>query len=1345
MKNFLKSSKIIIFLTFISLSLSNSYSGVINFDQFYNQTLLENDIYFYTISTSNKNITNLFIDIIIYGGDVEVNITSSIPDAEITKTISVNHIIIKINKIQYVLANLTFFVKARSNSFYLLFADCEENTKSRIESLMTEKLQTGFSYLINVNPHKRDFNNEFKTIIKFNSQKFNAQKPIMTTFFILNCEIDVNQIYIDEEEKKNKVIKKYGNLFFDLVKPGETKYYNSSLEYKIKMIERDPTDYEGNLCQLFASSVEISDDNINDIIVPDNNPQQVMFSNDVKNVSYGYMHLDLKKGLMIKFYPKHIAQYTIRLYFDKTIEREKKETIIGRNVIFLTPEELSHNCKNNNISCYIRLNIVLENIKDNENPVLEFSFQMAGSNSVSYIPKRVLKTDFLLNNHSQNFYTELAYNEEGFITVNFLRGIGKVFFKIVDEEVPEENGDWRGKYSFLNNSQELFYSKKKSEIHTVGKNCEKGCYLLISIFSDFNNENQIDVNFPFSIMINTYPKYIFEFFNDDIMPIINIQNDEYVVGAVNHISSEEIILEFYSILLNSNAKQVLIDFQSDTASLYINVGNKKPSTDKCDFKFEPKGIDSIFIIQREKILEEWKKNKGNEDFTGLKGIILTLGIKTKTNNINSQNLFGFVVRLMNNTENDIYRVNSDRKALCKPKMISKDKYRCVYSIDNYYLNSKNCLLVYPIPQNKSALIKIYGKYINQADYELLPDSKLNNLIPKEGNAIISNQDYLLIKEGFGNFLVTVESDIDTTIELLSSIYFYQSSIHIDDYEPKVFFGFKNQKLNIDLPKLDYLDYMVNLRSIEGSADIYWDIDEGNKYFLEGKDDRISINTEVSKRILTFSPKGNIKENIGIIFYLNIQPRIYECNFDELILDSSSNYFYSGNDLPINYFAPIPKSFLDNDEYYEIFFSFEYFESNTKIKKYYEKMPFSIDSNIVEYDIILSAKNQPEVTVQPSNNIKGHYDPLLKTGYIKIKKSNINGPYVRNDRPYLFLVINKYGENEEYNRFSLEVTATKNEPESPISESSYQFGKLEKNQKERIYKLRADNSFKYMFIKFSCSNNNALSIEIGGKNLIKKVTEYGRSIFSVEIEKTDLMLYLKIKRANNKETEEFFTFQYMHGNNDDIIKAYKIIQSSKLNITKIPIDKKNKENKEEIQRNNVSISLNPVEKYENYNITYLIRGIDISTNNNYNIKKEDLSLKFFQKQYYLEYINPKVNENKRLIFNLDNITENVKFIQIIAQIRDNRKERLEYLSYDIYSEVDDDDDDDKKSKLFIIVISFGAFILIVVIILIVIVITYRYKNKGLIDKINKTSFSLDRDSVAQSESSEDLLLGKEYRH
>jgi hypothetical protein len=77
-------------------------------------------------------------------------------------------------------------------------------------------------------------------------------------------------------------------------------------------------------------------------------------------------------------------------------ESKKEEKIIGRNIVFLTPEELFQNCNNNNICCYIQLDITLKTIKDNENPVLEFSFQMAGTNSVSYIPKRTLKTDFFI-------------------------------------------------------------------------------------------------------------------------------------------------------------------------------------------------------------------------------------------------------------------------------------------------------------------------------------------------------------------------------------------------------------------------------------------------------------------------------------------------------------------------------------------------------------------------------------------------------------------------------------------------------------------------------------------------------------------------------------------------------------------------------------------------------------------------------------------------------------------------------------------------------------------------------------------------------------------------------------
>ena len=1345
MKFFLKNQKLFLFFIFICILFSFSSSEEIYFSKFYNQTSFKDKEIIYTINLPNdNNIIIIFIDILVYAGDVEVNV---IGNDDYQKMIIVNHIILKI-KVPTFIGVFTFSVKAKSNSYYLLFTDYDLNIN--YDSLISNELQTGFSYLLNINPNKRDYNNEVSKIIKFNLKKYNEKKPIMSYFFNLNCEIKVKRIYNDYEKIMQNNIIRYENLFHDLIMPEDIEKFDNSLEYKITIIENDPYANNRQLCQLFASSVEISEkyeENINDIIIPDNIPQLVMFSNVVKHVTYGYMHLDYEKGLMIKFFPKHIAQYRIRLYFDHQ-KRKKEEIIIGKNVIFLNSKELSDKCKNKDKGCYIQLDITLENIKDNENPVLEFSFQMIGTNSVSYISKRILKNDFLHNNDSQYYYTEIAQNEEGFITVNFLRGIGKVYYKVVEEGVSEENGDWRGKYSFPDNSKSFYYSNRKGKFDTLSKNCINGCYLLIKIFSNFNNtENITEVNFPFSIIVNSFHKNIYEYLLDDFMPVINIQKDEFVVGTVDYINDEKTILEFYSILLTSNAKQVLIDFQSDTASLYINIGNQKPSTDKYNFKYEPKGKDGIFTISEEEILEKSKKIIEYITFTGLKDIILTLGIKTNIKNSYSSNIFGFVVRLMNKTENDIYKVNSDKKALCKNKMISKEKYRCVYLIENYYISSKNFLLIYPISQNESALFKIYGKYVNKSDYSFMTESQLNDFIPNEKNAEISNQDlngdYLLINKGLGNLLVTVETNIDTTIELISSIHVFQKTFHVNNYEPKLFFGFKDRVFKFNLPYDDFPNYMVNMRCIRGSADIYWDSNHGNIYHLEGKDNRISITTEeLLDNNLNFIPKSNFTKNIGIIFYLRIQPRTYASNLDELILDSSNNYFYSGNDLPINYFASIPNSILNNNEY-EIFFSFEFIENDKKVKKYYEDIPFSIESYIVEYDIILRAKLDPDLTVQPSNEIKGNYDPLLKTGYIKITKSNIN-PYIEKERPYLFLAINKIGNNkdEKYYRYSLEVTAIKNETESPVSESSYQFGKLEKNQKERKYKLRVDNSFKYMFIKFSCSNNDALSIEVEGQILKKKVTEYGRSIYSLEIDKKTLILYLKIKRTNNKESEEYFTFQYIHGNNDNAYKEYKIMVSSKLDIKKTLIDKENKDNKEEIQRANFTISLNPVEKYENYNITYLVRGIDTSFNKNYKIKKEDLSLKFLPNQYYLEYNNPKVNDNKTLIFNFDNITENIKYIQVIAQIRDKKKERLEYLSYDIYNEEDaDDDDDDKDKKLFIMFISFGAVILIIVIILVFIVISYHCKNKGLIDIVNKTSFSLDRDSLAESESSTDILFDK----
>ena len=82
----------------------------------------------------------------------------------------------------------------------------------------------------------------------------------------------------------------------------------------------------------------------------------------------------------------------------------------------------------------------------------------------------------------------------------------------------------------------------------------------------------------------------------------------------------------------------------------------------------------------------------------------------------------------------------------------------------------------------------------------------------------------------------------------------------------------------------------------------------------------------------------------------------------------------------------------------------------------------------------------------------------------------------------------------------------------VSELSYQFGQLGRNETERKYRLRVNEKYKYMNIQFSCLED-ALSIKIEGTNNELKLVEnkYGKSFYSIENEKNKHFYDLIIKR------------------------------------------------------------------------------------------------------------------------------------------------------------------------------------------------------------------------------------------
>ena len=134
------------------------------------------------------------------------------------------------------------------------------------------------------------------------------------------------------------------------------------------------------------------------------------------------------------------------------------------------------------------------------------------------------------------------------------------------------------------------------------------------------------------------------------------------------------------------------------------------------------------------------------------------------------------------------------------------------------------------------------------------------------------------------------------------------------------------------------------------------------------------------------------------------------------------------------------------------------------------------------------------------------------------------------------------------------------------------------------------------------------------------------------------------------------------------------------------------------------------------------------------------------QYIKEYYNPNPI-NGELVFEIFNITQNLKYIQVIVQIIN--KNSIEYLSYDIYKLNESNKSNEsnesnetvsnntKNYTLLIIGIIVGSFILVIVIIMIIIIVLINKKNKFLMEQVNKISFANEEDNK-----NEDLLLGKE---
>ena len=1324
-------------------------------DIYFNQFALENkENYYYVQLSEETHVHKIFIDILTFVGDVEVIPLFQNVDYSQYRAANKIYISVKINKPQSTPV-VSFGIKALSNAYYTILVNYGRDENVEEDSLIKNELQTGIPYLITIDPTKMDSFGVANKVVTFHNEMYIDYTPVVVNFYSLNCKVDVGIVYEDEESNLIlEEIDRFEHFSHVYLASSEIKYYSEYFDFRINVTEYEPSQYRGKLCKILASGVEVTKEHkqqiTRDIIVPDNILQSVRFGGEFKHISYGYVLVDFKRDLLISFNLKHQAEYKVRLYYENK-KREKDEVIVADDVLYLNQTEWQDRCRDPTRICYIQLDITLENTKEEERPVLEVLMKSVDKErkTVSYLSKAQLKLDNLQNSLSQYYYTEIGQDDRGYINVNFFRGSGQIYARIVEANAKKEEGaDWRQQFVLPSDDRDLVIDPylRKLVFDTEDYNCENGCFLLINVFSDAKS-GSVDMtrNYPFSIYVQSYPKFI----NYRDIPVITASIDEFIIGNIDFATQgDNNIYEYFQVSLTSDGSDVVIDFQSISGNLFVNVGDQRPTIKKADFSLLQVERDTLHILTKKEILDIYKQ-KVPEAKDSLNGLSLTIGIFANGTDSLYASPYALVVRVVNGNENDIYRVNSDQKALCRTKKISgiaEEKYRCVYAIEYDFLSEFNYLFVYPSVQEKSAFFRIYASYINQSDYEMGNEDFFKLMIPNENNCDYSSKntksdflyiDYGLVKDYY--VLVSVETDKETVVELMSSLYVFNNDVTANPSTSQLFMAPSENKFTLSFPTNNMV--MANIRGIGGEAELYWESNPDNKYYLKGRDDRISITSDKSYKDhkLIINSNGKINDLVGFIFYVNYDIRNDAFNFDKLIFDKSVRYIYTDNDLPLYYYGKLSHNFEEND-YYDIFFQFDILENYyEKELTFYNDIPYSINAYIVKEQTVFDLKKNPQLTIQNQQAISGIYDYSLRTGLIRVTQKEIKNRGISEyEKPYLFLKIEKRGFiiiDRFYKRIALEMTAVRSQPIVPLSELSYQYGSLQSGEKERKYRLRTDNSFKQMNLQFS-SLEEALTIEIEGIDKKKKDLQlvekkYGKYIYTLKTEQIDpsqRYVFLIVKRAKQDNNNlENFMFQYTFSN---VTENTYSISSPKIKV-EVKEGTVNTTSAGSQTRANYTIKVPPVEGIKDSDINYIVKVTGLGRMRNNKAPTKPFISPLNETAFVKEFYNPKV-VNNQIDLSITNVRPVYGYAQVIAQIKN--KERVDYLSYDIFDLSVFNKNKGGQSnttgtgtnKTFVAVaIVVGVLLVLIVIALVVVVLVYQKKNKDLLIKVQTVSFQQER--------------------
>ena len=864
---------------------------------------------------------------------------------------------------------------------------------------------------------------KFKVINDYTTDKI----PMLTSFYPLNCKVNVTY------GKDETLLPMVDNYLQDVISTTHPDYAAGTYQYQVTFIDTEESrTYPDQLCHFYVATTPIV--NGTELVVDENNPIEFILNKDISTIRFLFPRPPKSGEVIAYLNMESEAKLKLKLYVNNIMKSNSTFTMSRQ---FTLPEIKSDDVCNSQVCSIVYEFSALNEDEIEEGIHIEFSVK-SRAKVPSFLRQRKFREDVVYSGNTQYYYTSVAKGDAGEVMINFYRGSGKVYGRLVGKEVVEENPNWNGKVVLpTKNSPDLIdnydpFTKCLTYTEKDTDKCAQGCDLYIAVESDEKYNLLTEQINEFSIYLRTTN-------NEDYKKtIVDIPTNEYIFGAIEKPVTEN-YYEYFSFVMPYDVNEIIVEFQTETCSFYMNYGEERPSRGNANWTFNANGLDSINIIKKEGDPVIGGKDLNNTKFT--------IAIAASKNDSIYTAPYNFRIRAPHKDTPDIVTITTDQSVLCQTQDEGNGNYCDLLLLRRDY-DLAGTLYMHAYGDTHSPLV-FYVSVVEADAYADYTPEQVKAARPRDNKSNYNvtskttfNTDQLQYETEFTDkdvyILISIKAEKPSMITFLSTFRIKLKSMTPNPSTVQLFNMAKDEKLTLKMPANN--NYILHVVSVEGTGSIQLDDDV---HTLKGTHDALALTVPKNSTAKDLIINANTGGDFKFYFWYALRP---SANFDEIEYASTGEVCYQNTDFPI-----------------EIYSKVEYEEDITINLNFLKFVPqpeltsnlFVVKRAVVNHNYILEKKANPTKEPYAVDWTDGGYDISLQQIKAQFKSEEMTTG-TGGGQAYLLVRIEKHPNNKNsYNDIHAEISVLPSKtPEVTMPINEYHFGNLIAEQNTpNIYKLR----------------------------------------------------------------------------------------------------------------------------------------------------------------------------------------------------------------------------------------------------------------------------------------------------